>query len=49
VEVDATFCGCPNSKTVTSWYEKTAPGFTLSVKLPQAITHEKIPVDYQKN
>jgi uncharacterized protein YecE (DUF72 family) len=45
VEVDSTFYGCPNPKTVTSWYEKTQPGFIFSVKVPQAITHEKILVD----
>jgi uncharacterized protein YecE (DUF72 family) len=45
VEVDSTFYGCPNPKTVANWYEKTQPGFIFSVKVPQAITHEKIPVD----
>jgi uncharacterized protein YecE (DUF72 family) len=45
VEVDSTFYGCPNPKTVENWYEKTQPGFIFSVKVPQSITHEKILVD----
>jgi uncharacterized protein YecE (DUF72 family) len=45
VEVDATFYGCPNPKTVENWYEKTQAGFIFSVKVPQTITHEKILVD----
>jgi uncharacterized protein YecE (DUF72 family) len=45
VEVDSTFYGCPNPKTVGNWYEKTQPGFIFSVKVPQTITHEKILVD----
>lgn len=45
VEVDATFYGIPTEKTVLSWKEKTPAGFQLSVKMPQAITHEKCLVD----
>ena len=45
VEVDSTFYGCPNPKTVENWYQKTQPGFIFSVKVPQIITHEKILVD----
>lgn len=45
VEVDSTFYGCPQPKTVANWYAKTQPGFIFSVKAPQIITHEKILVD----
>jgi uncharacterized protein YecE (DUF72 family) len=45
VEVDSTFYGCPNPKSVANWHAQTAPGFIFSVKVPQAITHEKILVD----
>ena len=27
VEVDSTFYGCPQQKTVENWYQKTQPGF----------------------
>jgi uncharacterized protein YecE (DUF72 family) len=45
VEVDSTFYGCPTEKTVLSWKEKTPPGFQLSPKMPQIITHDKCMVD----
>ena len=45
VEVDSTFYGCPQPKTVENWHQKTQPGFIFSVKAPQSITHEKILVD----
>jgi uncharacterized protein YecE (DUF72 family) len=45
VEVDSTFYGCPQPKTVENWYQKTEAGFIFSVKAPQIITHEKILVD----
>jgi uncharacterized protein YecE (DUF72 family) len=48
VEVDSTFYGCPAPTTVAKWYDKTEPGFIFSVKVPQAITHEKILVDCQE-
>ena len=35
VEVDSTFYGCPAPTTVAKWYDKTAPGFIFSVKVPQ--------------
>lgn len=49
VEVDATFYGVPTEKTVLNWKERTPPGFQLSVKMPQAITHEKCLVDCQED
>jgi uncharacterized protein YecE (DUF72 family) len=42
VEIDSTFYGCPVAKTVANWNDKTPTGFIFSVKVPQAITHEKI-------
>jgi uncharacterized protein YecE (DUF72 family) len=41
VEVDATFYAIPTPKTVRGWAERTPPGFSFAVKLPQAITHER--------
>jgi uncharacterized protein YecE (DUF72 family) len=42
VEVDSTFYACPSVRTVTNWAAKTPEGFIFSVKVPQAITHEKV-------
>jgi uncharacterized protein YecE (DUF72 family) len=41
VEVDSTFYGVPQAKTVQSWYEKTPPGFVFAAKMPEVITHDK--------
>jgi uncharacterized protein YecE (DUF72 family) len=41
VEVDSTFYAIPAVKTVRGWAERTPPGFTFAVKLPQEITHER--------
>ena len=41
VEVDATFYAIPAVKTVRGWAERTPPGFSFAVKLPQEITHER--------
>lgn len=48
VEIDSTFYGCPATKTVTNWYDKTPGDFIFSVKVPQAITHDKILADCQE-
>lgn len=40
VEVDSTFYAVPAVKTVRGWAERTPPGFTFALKLPQEITHE---------
>ncbi len=40
VEVDSTFYATPAESTVKSWTERTPPGFTFALKLPQEITHE---------
>jgi len=45
VEVDSTFYRCPNIDAVNKWALKTPPGFIFSLKIPQAITHQKILVD----
>jgi uncharacterized protein YecE (DUF72 family) len=40
VEVDSTFYAVPAPSTVRSWAARTPPGFLLSLKLPQEVTHE---------
>jgi uncharacterized protein YecE (DUF72 family) len=45
VECDATFYRIPSAKTVDGWHDRTPPGFLLSAKLPQEITHERGLVD----
>lgn len=40
VEVDSTFYAIPAVRTVRGWAERTPPGFTFALKLPQEITHE---------
>jgi len=42
VEVDSTFYRTPSSATVNGWARKTPAGFLFSLKVPQAITHEKM-------
>ena len=42
VEVDSTFYACPSARTVANWAARTPEGFIFSVKVPHAITHEKI-------
>jgi uncharacterized protein YecE (DUF72 family) len=42
VEVDSTFYRTPSAATVNGWARKTPDGFLFSVKVPQAITHEKM-------
>ncbi|HEV2146059.1 MAG TPA: DUF72 domain-containing protein [Longimicrobiaceae bacterium] len=41
VEVDSTFYAVPPAKTVRGWAERTPPGFTLALKLPREVTHER--------
>jgi uncharacterized protein YecE (DUF72 family) len=45
VEVDNTFYRSPARKTVEGWRDRTPPGFAFSLKVPQAITHEKMLLD----
>ncbi len=45
VEVDSTFYACPSARTVSNWAARTPEDFIFSVKVPQAITHEKALVD----
>lgn len=42
VEVDATFYRTPAASTVRGWYAKTPGHFLFALKIPQAITHEKV-------
>lgn len=41
VEVDSTFYAVPSAKSVRGWAERTPPGFTLALKLPREVTHER--------
>src|SRR5450631_4528239 len=45
VEIDSTYYSIPSPSVVTGWAAKTPPGFQLSAKVPQIITHEKCMVD----
>ena len=45
VEVDSTFYACPSVNTVKGWKAKTPDNFIFSVKIPQAITHDKVLLD----
>ncbi len=45
VEVDSTFYRAPSPSTVEGWARKTPDNFIFAVKVPQAITHEKILAD----
>jgi uncharacterized protein YecE (DUF72 family) len=45
VEIDSTFYRTPSAKVVEGWRAKTPPGFMISAKVPQDITHEKCLVD----
>jgi uncharacterized protein YecE (DUF72 family) len=42
LEIDATFYRCPSPATVNGWHAKTPPGFLFALKVPQAITHDKV-------
>ena len=41
VEVNTSFYALPRPATLINWVEAIPPGFTLSLKCPRAITHEK--------
>jgi uncharacterized protein YecE (DUF72 family) len=45
VEVDSTFYHSPSRKLVEGWRDKTPANFGFSLKVPQAITHEKLLAD----
>jgi uncharacterized protein YecE (DUF72 family) len=45
VEVDSTFYASPSRKLVQDWRDKTPDRFGFSLKVPQAITHEKLLLD----
>jgi uncharacterized protein YecE (DUF72 family) len=42
VEVDSTFYHSPRPSMVQGWYDKTPDSFGFCLKVPQAITHEKL-------
>jgi uncharacterized protein YecE (DUF72 family) len=42
LEVDSTFYHSPRPSIVQGWHDKTPDGFLFSLKVPQAITHEKL-------
>ena len=39
--MDSTFYAIPPAKMVRGWAERTPPGFSFALKLPQEITHER--------
>jgi uncharacterized protein YecE (DUF72 family) len=45
VEVDSTFYRSPSRKMVEGWRDRTPDGFQFSLKVPQAVTHEKMVLD----
>jgi uncharacterized protein YecE (DUF72 family) len=45
VEVDATFYATPAEPVVHSWARRVPGGFSLSLKVPQEVTHERRLVD----
>ena len=47
VEIDSTYYSIPSPQVVSSWREKTPPGFIFAAKIPGAITHEKVLKDCQ--
>ena len=42
IEVDSSFYAIPPSSMLENWYQKTPENFIFSLKMPQAITHERI-------
>jgi uncharacterized protein YecE (DUF72 family) len=45
VEVDSTSYRSPSRNAVEGWRDRTPPGFGFSLKVPQAIMHEKVLLD----
>jgi uncharacterized protein YecE (DUF72 family) len=41
VEIDSTYYSIPPPHVVSSWREKTPPGFVFAAKIPSVITHER--------
>ncbi len=48
VEIDSTYYVTPSVSTVNGWYEKTPSDFLFAAKVPQVITHEKVPLGCEK-
>jgi len=48
VEVNTSFYGLPRLSTAEEWAKSVPPGFTFSLKMPRAISHEKRLVDCEE-
>lgn len=48
VEIDSTFYNIPARSVVSSWKEKTPPGFIFAAKVPSVITHQKVLKDCER-
>ena len=48
VEVDSSFYRIPNQFMVKNWLSKTSDNFRFTAKFPNVITHDKHPVDVDK-
>jgi uncharacterized protein YecE (DUF72 family) len=49
VEVDSTFYRPPSERMVAGWAAKTPAEFRFALKVPQAITHEQVLVDCERD
>ncbi len=47
VEVNSSFYALPAAKTVINWVETAPAGFTLALKCPRAITHDKLLINVE--
>jgi Uncharacterized conserved protein len=45
LEIDSTFYRSPSRSTVENWARRTPAGFTFALKMPRAITHDKVLVE----
>jgi len=45
VEIDATWYGIPARRVVESWRKRVPDGFRFALKVPRAITHDKVLLD----
>ncbi len=48
VEIDSTYYGAPRPQTVDQWRQVTPDDFRFTAKFPQAITHEKMLRDVER-
>ena len=47
VEVNSSFYALPAAKTVINWVETAPAGFSLALKCPRAITHDKLLINVE--